>query len=93
MATPIYRTHDVVKRLIEAGLTELQAEAIVNEQVQLLAAQLATKADLQAVETKLHSEITVLRADMKAIEARITSRLSVLIIAVSTALAAVIKIF
>ena len=48
-----FDTHRFVKNLTASGFTEKQAEALANEQVQLLNANLATKADLMAVKGEL----------------------------------------
>lgn len=48
-----FDTHRFVKNLTASGFTEKQAEALANEQVQLLNANLATKADLMAVKSEL----------------------------------------
>ena len=45
----IFDTHEVVKRLIEAGFTELQAEAIAKEQKSIIEGNLATKKDVEEV--------------------------------------------
>lgn len=90
---PVYDTYASVRRLMEAGMPESQAAAIVREQVQLIADTLATKDDLKALEGKFASDFAIMRAEMHAMESRITSRLSGLMIALSAALAAVIKLF
>lgn len=48
-----FDAHRFVKNLTASGFTEKQAEALANEQVQLLNANLATKADLMAVKSGL----------------------------------------
>ena len=48
-----FDTHRFVKRLTESGFTEKQAEALAEEHVALLNANLATKADLAKVEANL----------------------------------------
>ena len=48
-----FDTHRFVKNLTASGFTEKQAEALANEQVHLLNANLATKADLLAVKADL----------------------------------------
>ena len=63
MATePIaFDTHRFVKRLTESGFTERQAETLADEQVALLNANLATKADIAAVK----GDIAKVRAELK----------------------------
>ena len=48
-----FDTHRFVKRLTESGFTEQQAETLADEQVALLNANLATKADLASVKADL----------------------------------------
>ena len=48
-----FDTHRYVKRLTENGFTEKQAETLADEQVALLNANLATKADLAALKAEL----------------------------------------
>ena len=48
-----FDTHRYVKHLTESGFTEKQAETLAEEQVALLNANLATKADLAALKADL----------------------------------------
>ena len=48
-----FDTHRFVKNLTASGFTEQQAEALAEEQVQLLSSNLATKADIEAVKVDL----------------------------------------
>ena len=48
-----FDTHRYVKRLTENGFTEKQAETLADEQIALLNANLATKADLAALKAEL----------------------------------------
>ena len=57
----IFDTYEVVKRLTEAGFTELQAEAIAKEQKSIIEGNLATKKDVE----ELRKEIELLRQDNK----------------------------
>ena len=52
-----FDTHRFIKRLTESGFTEKQAETVAEEHVALLNANLATKADVEALrqETKAGS--------------------------------------
>ena len=67
-----FDTHQFVKRLTEHGFTEEQAEALADEQVNLLNGNLATKADIKALEQATKADIEALRqgtkADIKALE-------------------------
>ena len=64
-----FDTHRFVKRLTEGGFTEQQAETLAEEQVALLNANLATKADiaqLQADIARIEAGIDALRQETKA---------------------------
>ena len=73
MATePIaFDTHRFVKRLTESGFTERQAETLADEQVALLNANLATKADIAAVK----GDIAKVRAELKGDIAKVRAEL------------------
>ena len=66
----VFDSHRFVRNLTASGFTERQAEALASEQVQLLNANLATKADLATVQADLEAKITSVQADL---EAKITS--------------------
>ncbi len=55
-----FDTHRFVKNLTASGFTEKQAEALANEQVQLLNSNLATKADILAIK----ADIEKVKADL-----------------------------
>ena len=64
-----FDTHRFVKRLIENGFTEQQAEVLADEQVHLLNSNLATQADVAAIQRDIatvHQEIESLRQETKA---------------------------
>ena len=61
-----FDTHQFVKRLTEHGFTEEQAEALADEQVNLLNSNLATKADIKALEQATKADIEALRQGTKA---------------------------
>lgn len=65
---PTLDTLGAKKQLTDAGLPDGQAEAIVKAMFGFLTAELATKADLEAVRTELRTEIAEL-------ESRLTNRL------------------
>ena len=56
----VFDTHRYVKRLTENGFTVRQAETLADEQISLLNANLATKADLAQVK----AEIAQVKADL-----------------------------
>ncbi len=51
--TIIFDTHRFVKRMTDAGLATPVAEALADEQAQILESNLATKADLARLEAKI----------------------------------------
>ena len=59
-----FDTHRFVKRLTENGFTEEQAEALANEQVNLLNGNLATKTDIEALRQGTRADIANLKADL-----------------------------
>ena len=60
-----FDTHRFVKNLTASGFTEQQAEALANEQVHLLNANLATKADILGIK----ADILGIKADILAVKA------------------------
>ena len=70
-----FDTHRFVKRMTEAGMTEKAAEALADEQMQLLQGELATKQNL--AENAKDLQLTMkdmdgrLQADLKQSEARL----------------------
>jgi len=59
-----FDTHRFVKRLTQTGFTEAQAEALADEQVALLNANLATKRDLLEFRGDLELRLAKIKADM-----------------------------
>lgn len=68
-------THRFIKRLMENGFTEAQAETLADTQMAFLESRLATKDELREVHFALKSDIEALRTDMQneiaAVHARI----------------------
>ena len=64
-----FDSHRFVKNLTAGGFTEQQAEVLADEQVQLLNANLATKADLHAVKADLQAVEAGLKAELHAVKA------------------------
>ncbi len=70
-----FDTHRYVKRLTESGFTERQAETLADEQVALLNANLATKADIARVEAALKADIAKVEAGLKTEIAKVDKRI------------------
>ncbi len=76
-----FDTHRFVKRLTDGGFTEQQAEVLVDAQVALLDAHLATKADIEAIRAEIETlrqetkaGIEILRQETKAEVAKVEAR-------------------
>ena len=67
----VFDTHRFVRNLTESGFTERQAEALANEQVELLNSNLATKADMAAVQ----ADIAAVKSDLEVRIERVQSDL------------------
>lgn len=69
MATITFDTHKFVRRLQQAGVSEAQAEAIVDALREAYGeAELATKQDLRALEMKLETRFEALKGEMTLIK-------------------------
>lgn len=64
-----FDTHRFVKHLTQVGFTLGQAEALAEEQVNLINSNLATKADMAAVEADIAAVEAALKTDIAAVEA------------------------
>ena len=64
-----FDTHRFVKNLTAGGFTEKQAEALADEQVHLLNANLATKADIQAVKADIQAVKADLQVEIQTVKA------------------------
>ncbi len=60
-----FDTHRFVKRLTQTGFTEAQAEALADEQANLLSANLATKQNLLELEAVQKQDLTELKGDLE----------------------------
>ena len=69
MSSFAFDSHAFVKELTEAGMPERQAEVLAGGQLRLIEADLATKADIKALEAATKKEIELIRRDMKAMDA------------------------
>ncbi|WP_423910532.1 hypothetical protein [Candidatus Spongiihabitans sp.] len=61
----IHYTHRFIKHLTETGFTEQQAEALADEQVRFINANLASKEDIARIEAALKTDITRVEANLK----------------------------
>ena len=68
MSTSTFDTLDAMRRLENAGMERAQAEATV-ETIREAQSELATKSDLAALESRLHSALAGLRTDMAELRA------------------------
>ena len=59
-----FDTHRFVKRLTESGFTEKQAETLAEEHVDLLNANLATKADIESLRQETKAAIEAVKVDL-----------------------------
>ena len=83
----VFDSHQFVRNLTASGFTERQAEALANEQVQLLNSNLATKNDLEAfktgleaklasVQTNLETKIVGTKADLVSVQTNLEAKLA-----------------
>ena len=73
----VFDSHRFIRNLTASGFTERQAEALANEQVQLLNGNLATKTDLEAVKSGLEVKIASVQTGLEAKLARVQADLEV----------------
>ncbi len=83
-----FDTHRFVKRLTESGFTERQAETLADEHVALLNANLATKADIQALKV----DIQALKVDVEALKVEMLKWLLGALIAQGGLIVALVKL-
>ena len=69
-----FDTHRFVKHLTQEGFTLGQAEALAEEQVNLINSNLATKADIAAVK----ADIAAVKADITTVEATLKADMAAL---------------
>ena len=70
-----FDTHRFVKNLTQNGFTEKQAEALANEQVQLLNSNLATKTDILAIQARIETVQAELQARIETVQAELQARI------------------
>ena len=83
----VFDTHRFVRNLTASGFTERQAEALANEQVQLLNGNLATKTDLQTVKADLQT----VKADLQTVKADLEVKLANLDAKIATSKSDILK--
>ncbi len=71
----VFDSHQFVRNLTASGFTERQAEALANEQVQLLNGNLATKTDLASIQTNLEAKLAGVKADLEVKIANVQANL------------------
>ena len=72
----VFDSHRFVRNLTASGFTERQAEALANEQVQLLNGNLATKTDLASVQTNLEAKLTGVKTDLASVQTNLEAKLA-----------------
>ncbi len=85
MAAIMFDTHAFVKELTQAGMPEAQAEVLARTQATLIDEKLATKQDLEALESRL-------KRDMREMELRLTLRLGSMMVVAIGVVAALVKL-
>ena len=85
MVAIMFDTHAFVKELTQAGMPEAQAEVLARNQATLIDEKLATKQDLEALESRL-------KRDMREMELRLTLRLGSMMVVAIGVVAALVKL-
>lgn len=86
MTTITFDTHKFIRTIKESGLPENQAEAIAEAfRSAQIEADLATKTDIQALESAL-------KADLRELEYRLTIKLGAMMMAAIATIAALVKL-
>ena len=67
----IFDTHEDIQELVNSGMPEPQAETVVRQRVRLLERNLATKADIAAINASIETLRQETKADIAAINASI----------------------
>jgi len=78
MSALAFDTHKAVTALRQAGFEETQAEAVVNTMGEALGGNVATKADLVAVQAKLETDIAAVRTEMASLRADVSAQFAAL---------------
>lgn len=91
MSAVAFDTLKYAKRLKEAGFTEQQAEALASAQVDLIEANLATKADISELTRAIEALRTEFHQNLKDLGYRLTIRLGGMIALAVVTIAALVK--
>ena len=75
-AAIVFDSHRFVRNLTASGFTERQAEALANEQVQLLNGNLVTKTDLASVQTNLEAKLTGVKTDLASVQTNLEAKIA-----------------
>ena len=76
IAPPSFDTLKIAQDLKHAGFTEQQAEALTDAIKAAFTDTVATKADLQTLETTLKADLRAVGARMEAMEARLNAQMA-----------------
>ena len=87
-----FDTHRFVKNLTQNGFAGKQAEALATEQVQLLNSNLATKADILALQSRIESVHAGLQTDLQTVKADLLKWIPTAIVAQGWLVVALIKL-
>ena len=71
-----FDTHKFIKHLTAHGFSEEQAEALAEEQINLLNDNLATKEDIAKIESNLQVELSKIKLEMTNIESNLKLEMS-----------------
>ena len=78
MSALAFDTHKAVTALKQAGFAEPQAEAVVTTMGEALGGNVATKADLAAVQAKLEADIAAVRTEIAAVRTEVAQEFKAL---------------
>ena len=78
MSALAFDTHKAVTALKQAGFAEPQAEAVVTTMGEALGGNVATKADLAAVQAKLEADLAAVRTEVAAVRTEVAQEFKAL---------------
>lgn len=71
----MFNAFKYTRALQEQGFTEGQAKTSIEILIEIMNDQFATKSDLEQLETRLHSEMKLIRSDLETLEQKMTIKL------------------